>query len=592
MGFRVRMVRATMIVATAMVFAACGDEDPEESQATIAPGNRAPVISGTPATTIIENEFYDFTPAASDPDGDPINFGIDGMPAWLEFDTSIGRLFGTPGVADIGTHRGIDIWVTDGTDASSLPRLTISVQAASSPNRAPQISGAPAGSITAGNFYDFIPVASDSDGDPLTFSIENRPVWAVFDPQIGRLSGTPGSGDIGSYGNVVISVTDGIATTVLDPFVIVVNPAPSQNSPPTISGQPPSSVVIGNAYSFTPTASDVDQDSLNFSAINLPGWAQIDSGSGALSGSPGPSDVGFHNGISIVVSDGQAQAALPSFSIEVIDPNSPPTISGSPADTVTAGDAYSFTPTANDSDGDTLSFTISGGPSWSRFNGSNGALTGTPGAGDVGTYNNIRITVSDGSAAATLGPFSIEVVAFNSPPSISGTPASNSLAGQSYVFVPTATDPDGDALTFSISGQPTWVSFDSGNGALTGTPGPGDVGSYTDILITVSDGQVNATLGPFSINVTATASGTAALSWLPPTENADGSPLADLTGFIVYWGTSPGNYPNSVTLNNPGLTTYVVDNLLSGTTYYFSTTALNSAGLESSLSNVASKTIP
>ena len=86
--------------------------------------------------------------------------------------------------------------------------------------------------------------------------------------------------------------------------------------------------------------------------------------------------------------------------------------------------------------------------------------------------------------------------------------------------------------------------------------------------------------------------GSATLTWMPPTENTDGSPLTDLAGYVVYWGNAPGNYQNSVTLNNPGLTSYLVENLASGMTHYFSTTALNSTGLESNYSNVASKTIP
>jgi hypothetical protein len=59
----------------------------------------------------------------------------------------------------------------------------------------------------------------------------------------------------------------------------------------------------------------------------------------------------------------------------------------------------------------------------------------------------------------------------------------------------------------------------------------------------------------------------------------------------VYWGPAAGNYPNSVTLNNPGLATYVVSNLGSGK-HYFVVTALSSTGTESPFSNVGSKTIP
>jgi len=99
-------------------------------------------------------------------------------------------------------------------------------------------------------------------------------------------------------------------------------------------------------------------------------------------------------------------------------------------------------------------------------------------------------------------------------------------------------------------------------------------------------------LAAFSIDVMAIATGSATLSWAAPTQNSDGSPLLDLAGYKVYWGTSSGNYTNSVTLNGAGMTTYVVENLLSGTTYYFAVTSFNSDGLESDFSNEASKTIP
>jgi len=84
--------------------------------------------------------------------------------------------------------------------------------------------------------------------------------------------------------------------------------------------------------------------------------------------------------------------------------------------------------------------------------------------------------------------------------------------------------------------------------------------------------------------------GSATLSWIPPTSNTDGSPLLNLAAYRVYWGTAAGSYPNTVTLNNPGLATYVVEGLAPAT-WYFTVTAVNSAGVESSFSNVVSKTI-
>jgi hypothetical protein len=81
------------------------------------------------------------------------------------------------------------------------------------------------------------------------------------------------------------------------------------------------------------------------------------------------------------------------------------------------------------------------------------------------------------------------------------------------------------------------------------------------------------------------------LTWQPPTQNEDGTALTNLAGYKIYWGTTPGSYTESVTLNNPGLTTYVVDNLAPGT-YEFVATAFNVSGVESQFSNSATKTIP
>jgi hypothetical protein len=92
--------------------------------------------------------------------------------------------------------------------------------------------------------------------------------------------------------------------------------------------------------------------------------------------------------------------------------------------------------------------------------------------------------------------------------------------------------------------------------------------------------------------VTALATGSATLTWTAPTQNEDGSPLTDLAGYRVHWGTASRNYSNSATIPNPGVTTYVVENLLAGRTYFFAMTAGNSDGVYSDYSVEASKAIP
>lgn len=181
----------------------------------------------------------------------------------------------------------------------------------------------------------------------------------------------------------------------------------------------------------------------------------------------------------------------------------------------------------------------------------------------------------------------------NTAPVISGVPATSVLRDTLYSFAPRASDVDpGDTLTFVIVGQPVWANFDPDTGRLTGTPTAGNVGTYTNIRISVGDGQKSATLPAFSITVNAIGLGSATLSWDAPTTNTDDSPLTDLAGYRIRWGGAPGSYTEgTVTVMNPGITTYVVENLGSGP-HFFVVTALNANLLESSFSNEASKAIP
>lgn len=87
----------------------------------------------------------------------------------------------------------------------------------------------------------------------------------------------------------------------------------------------------------------------------------------------------------------------------------PPTISGTPAAQVTAGQAYSFRPTASGPSGMALTFSVQNLPPWAAFSTSTGALTGTPSSSYVGNFPNIVISVSDGAASASLPAFAIQV---------------------------------------------------------------------------------------------------------------------------------------------------------------------------------------
>jgi hypothetical protein len=178
----------------------------------------------------------------------------------------------------------------------------------------------------------------------------------------------------------------------------------------------------------------------------------------------------------------------------------------------------------------------------------------------------------------------------NNKPTISGSPVTTILQGDSYSFRPVASDPDGDSLTFKISNKPAWASFDSKSGRLYGTPGAGDVGTYPNIRISVTDGQASAQLSGFTLTVEQIANGSATLSWTPPTENTDGSTLTNLVGYKIYYGRSSDSLSQVITIDHAGITTYVIENL-SPAVYYFAMTSLNSQGTESERSATLKKTI-
>jgi len=377
---------------------------------------------------------------------------------------------------------------------------------------------------------------------------------------------------------------------VINVFATGESPDP-QNIPPTISGTAAGSVIAGNGYSFQPTAADADNDSLTFSISNKPGWASFNSGTGRLNGTPTQAD--SHNNIVISVSDGTDTVSLPAFSVRV-DPapvvNTPPTISGTAAGSVIAGNGYSFQPSASDADNDTLSFSISGRPAWASFNTSTGRLSGTPGDTHTGNYNSIVISVSDGTDTVNLPAFSVSVdpaPVVNTPPVISGTAAGSVIAGNGYSFQPSASDADNDTLAFSISNKPGWASFNSGTGRLDGTPT--QAGSHNNVVISVSDGTDTVSLPAFSIQVNA-STGSFSLSWTAPTTRADGTPisLAEIDGYRVYYGTTSGNYPNSVDITDGTATGTTINNIPVGN-YSVVMTTYDNSGMESAQSGVVNK---
>ena len=270
--------------------------------------------------------------------------------------------------------------------------------------------------------------------------------------------------------------------------------------------------------------------------------------------------------------------------------NVAPTIAGTPSTTDVVGIPYSFQPTASDRNGDALAFSIQNKPSWATFSIATGLLSGVPTA--AGTYANIIISVSDGRLAKSLPAYSIAVAApavVNKAPAISGSPSTSVNQDSSYAFQPSASDPEGQSLSFSVANKPAWASFDATTGKLSGTPCAADVGTYAAITISVTDGTNSVALPAYALTVTQAVNGQITVAWTAPQQNTDGSALTDLAGYRIYYGNSPSNLTNVVTVGT-NVSSYVVQNLAAGT-YYVAMTSLNAQGVESAQSTVASKVL-
>jgi len=219
-------------------------------------------------------------------------------------------------------------------------------------NAAPVLSGSPATSVVAAHYYAFQPGATDSAGKKITFSIANKPSWAVFDITTGRLAGTPFlPSTVGTYANIVISGSDGTSSTHLPPFAITVLPLPS--NPPRISGSPVTAVVAGHAYAFQPSATDPNGLTVRFGISGKPAWAAFDTNTGRLSGTPTAANAGTYANIVIAAYDGYMKGVLPAFSIVVQPASSVLTPVPSPVSTNGSATVSWIPPTVN-TDGSVL----------------------------------------------------------------------------------------------------------------------------------------------------------------------------------------------------------------------------------------------
>jgi len=206
--------------------------------------------------------------------------------------------------------------------------------------------------------------------------------------------------------------------------------------------------------------------------------------------------------LTVIASDQDLQTPT-ELTVSVSDVNEAPSWQANVATLVVDEDAdlsYDLTGIASDDDQDVLIYDLIEAPTWVTL--SEGVLAGTPINADVGVED-IRVKVSDGALEAIKG-LRIDVTNTNDTPTITSTEVTgvNEDAAYSYTFE--ASDVDvGDTLTLAAPTKPSWLSFDTDTGVLSGTPTNSDVGDHS-IVLTATDGSSVVGTQSFTLKVTNT----------------------------------------------------------------------------------------
>ena len=429
--------------------------------------NDAPVANSQSVETD-EDTAVLVTLSGFDADGDVLTYSI-GQPAGGSLSGSAPNLTYTPDENFNGSDS-FTFTVSDGSATSSAATVTITVNAV---NDAPVITSATTATATEDEPFSYTATADDAEEDAVSFSFTGLPVWASASGA--TVSGTPGEGDGDfSFGIHADDGNEGTADATVNVTVTAVNDAPVITSATTAAA------TEDEPFSYTATATDADGDQVSFSFTGLPAWV---SASGAtVSGTPGEGDGDFS--FSITASDGNGGTDVATVNVTVTAVNDAPVITSATTATATEDEPFSYTATADDAEGDEVTLSITGQlPDWASASGA--TVSGTPGEGD-GDFS-FGIHADDGNEGTADATVNVTVNAVNDAP-VADAQTVTTGQDETVDISLTASDVDGDDLTFTVSAGPNYGSLSGNAPNLTYTPASGFSGSDV-FTFTASDGN-------------------------------------------------------------------------------------------------------
>ena len=349
--------------------------------------NDNPIITSAPRLNTGLSRPYFYNVQAQDANGDPLTYTLATAPVGMTVDEK-GRIFWQPNSAQFGSNP-VKIVVSDGRSGVAEQEFAIGVSSYSV-NQPPSIESEPFEVAIAQQPYQYNPIATDPDGDPLFWSLDAAPVGMLIDPETGKLRWQPSLEQVGSH-EVAVRVMDSSGTYVGQAFTLNVR---GVNVSPGIISTPPTLAAANKAYNYQVLARDAENDPLTFSLVSPPNGMTIDPQTGLIQWTPGESQVGVQN-VGVLVSDSSGGTASQQYALAISETaiDLPPAITSTPVFTASPGRPYSYQVTAADADGTISQYQLLQSPTGMTINSANGVVTwNNPTAGNhqivVGAVDN------------------------------------------------------------------------------------------------------------------------------------------------------------------------------------------------------------
>ena len=390
------------------------------------------------------------------------------------------------GIDDLSVYKSypVAVAVSDGRGGEATQTFDLLV-VPSAPNAPPAITSTPRTAIQVGRAYRYQVVAVDPNNDPLAFSLDAAPAGMTIDSG-GMVQWQPTAAQLGPS-NVIVRVDDGRSGLATQNFSISVT-AQVVNHAPQIVSAPPVAASVGTFYRYDLRGTDPDGDSLVWSLDQRPAKMSIDPLTGTIVWMPTFDQLGTKY-VAVRVFDCMGGQATQNYGITVRSGDVPPAITSAPPTQATVGQRYIYAIAANDVDGDPLSFSLVAGPIGMTIDPASGLVQWTPGAAQVGPQD-VQVRVDDGRGGFATQSYQVVVMATaaNQAPLITSTPLFFATIGNLYAYPVTATDSDGDPVSFAILAGPSGMTIDSVGGQAQWTPDVTQAGRWT-VTVAALDGR-------------------------------------------------------------------------------------------------------